>query len=584
MLFLYLAIGIGFLLGAAVITYLAVRDYINGKKNKKLQQKQEEMQHTTQIYQKTMRSTMRIFREVCYVDLEKNKYVLVYPESTNRVRKGNYEEGLAALFRTGVLSEDDTEQVQQLLSVAHIREALADREYIEIRCRYQDKNGEMEECVVSITVADRKRGRVGSVTLAIRSIEDILRKEEAQRELLELSAQRAEAANRAKSDFLSTMSHDLRTPMNAIIGMASIAQMHTDEPERVADSLNKILLSGERLLGIINSVLDMSKIESGNVILEEKPLSLPVFLEEMAEMFKTQTREKNLKFRLQIDPMEHENVIGDEQRISRIVTNIMGNAIKYTQAGGTVSLHAEEKTSDVTGRGCYQLVFEDTGIGMEQSFVDQIFEPFSRAADSRTTATEGSGLGMSIALGLARMMGGDIRVESRPGVGSTFTVTLYLKINDSLDGAGQSRDAGDKKNIMLEDFAKADYTGKRALLVDDNELNIEVAQEILEMTGISVETAVNGQEAVDLITQKPEHYFDIVFMDIQMPVKNGYEATAAIRASGREDLKRIPIIAITADAFAEDIKKANQAGMNDHIAKPIDFAKLEIVLREWVQE
>lgn len=702
-----LAIGIVFILGVSLILFMTIRDYRKEIRNQKLWEERQAMAYTAQLYQKTMTSAILSYRRIYYVDLENDTYQLIYPENSGEEETGQYRNALTH-FYLGKIVQEEREEIRQILSLENIRKELLDKEYFEIRCGLLDENETTETCVLTITTADRTGGRPVSATISIRSIENVLRKEEAQRELLALAAQRAEEANRAKSDFLSNMSHDIRTPMNAILGMTAIAAMHIDDKDRVADALNKITLSGKHLLGLINNVLDMSKIESGKVSLTENEFNLSDAIEGLVSLFHTQVAAKKLELKVNTVAVEHENVIGDEQRLQQIFVNIMGNAVKFTPEGGEIRLSITEKTSKVIDRGCYEFVFEDTGIGMEKDFIDQIFEPFARAADTRTTRIEGTGLGMPIAVNIARMMGGDIQVESKLGQGSKFTVTIYLKINyitqedlqalvslpvlvvddeeaacisaceilNSLkmqaeyvlngdaavariskahedredfsvvildwkmpgkDGVETAREirkvAGDdipiiilsaydwadieqeatlvgvnafiekplfksrmthvlkdvlgirnqeEKESELDSFREHDYSGKRVLLVEDNELNIEVASELLEIVGLKVETAYNGEEAVEKVSEKPAGYYDLIFMDIHMPIMNGYQATAAIRASERKDLKEIPIIAMTADAFVDDVKRAKEAGMNGHIAKPVDIAKLEKAMEEWI--
>jgi signal transduction histidine kinase/ActR/RegA family two-component response regulator len=467
--------------------------------------------------------------------------------------------------------------MKAFLSLDNIHKELKDKNYMEIRCKHTGLDGVTESCSLTITVVDRRDGEPVTATLTIRSIENMLRQEEAQRELLVLTAQRAEAANHAKSDFLSNMSHDIRTPMNAILGMTNIAVTHIDDKKRVMDALNKIRLSGKHLLGLINSVLDMSKIESGKLSLNEEAFNIREAAENLLNLVHSQIEEKSLELKVDAIQIEHENVTGDEQRLQQILINIIGNAIKFTPDGGRITLNLQEKISEVSDRGCYQFIIEDTGIGMESDFVNKIFEPFSRAADSRITHIEGSGLGMSIAINIARMMGGDIKVESELGKGSKVTVTVYLKTD--YDRKTESEEG---KEPEMAVFQNHDYSGKRVLLVEDNELNIEVAGELLTMVGFTVEYAYNGREAVDKVVKNPAGYYSMVFMDIQMPVMNGYEAAAAIRAEGRPDLKELAIVAMTADAFADDVKKAHEAGMNGHIAKPIDVSRLEQVIEKWI--
>ena len=543
-----------------------------------------------------------------------------------------------------------------------------------------------------------------ALTLTVRSIDDIIHREEEQKEMLALAAERAETANLAKSDFLSRMSHDIRTPMNAILGMTAVAGMHIDERERVLDALGKITISSKHLLGLINEVLDMSRIESGKVSLTESAFNLSDTIESLLTVFHSQMDAKGLEFSASIAKLEHEDVIGDEQRLQQIFMNIMGNAIKFTPSGGKISIHIEEAPSHITGSGLYKFTFEDTGIGMEKDYIEKIFEPFSR-----TGKIEGTGLGMTIAVNIARMMNGDIQVESTLGKGSKFTVMVYLQLDDvtqadidafatlpvlvvddeqtacesaceilkslnmdaeyvldgdtavrrvaeakaaaqdfsvvildwkmpgkdGVDTAKELRDTiGDdipiiilsaydwaeieaeameagvdafiekplfksrltkvlkdvlglgndeKATTALDTFRQQDFSGNRVLLVEDNELNIEVATELLDVVGIQVESAANGRLAVNRILETEPGYFDLIFMDIQMPVMNGYEATGIIRASGREDLAKIPIIAMTADAFADDIRKSENAGMNGHISKPVDIKKLEDALHAWIK-
>lgn len=387
----------------------------------------------------------------------------------------------------------------------------------------------------------------------------------------------AKRADNAKTDFLSRMSHDIRTPMNAIIGMTVIANTHLDDKEKVGDCLQKISVSGNYLLSIINDVLDMSKIESGKFTLSEENINLCKLLDSFMEILRPSAKEKHHTITLNKHDIVHENIVGDSLRIQQMFVNIVSNSIKYTNDGGMISIDVTEKAVGNKNVGCYEFIFRDNGIGMSEEFLKNIFEPFERAEDERVGKQQGTGLGMAITYNLVKMMNGEIHVSSKLGEGSEFVVTLFFKIgNGAAEEPALSADNG------IKELQTSDYSGERILLVDDNELNREIAAELLEMTGLSVEEAVNGLDAVEKFGDSPNGYYKLIFMDIQMPVMNGYEAAEKIRKLERPDAGNIPIIAMTADAFAEDVKKAHNAGMNEHIAKPLDISKLAAVLKEWL--
>ncbi|MGN0323752.1 MAG: response regulator [Oliverpabstia sp.] len=542
-----------------------------------------------------------------------------------------------------------------------------------------------------------------------RNVDDLIKKERQQEMALQSAFDAAEIANRAKTDFLSNMSHDIRTPMNGIIGMTAIASAHIDDKERVQDCLKKITHASKHLLSLINEVLDMSKIESGKVDLVEEEFNLSDLIDNLLTMTNSQIAEHHHELSVNISGVTHEAVVGDSLRIQKIFTNLMGNAVKYTPDGGKIKLSITEKPCNQARVGCYEVIFEDNGIGMSEEFQDCIFEPFARADDdSHVNKVQGTGLGMTISRNIVRMMGGDIKVESKLGVGSRFTVTMYLKLQEtevvqydkfvnldvlvadddelSLESCcGMLNDLGMKaegvstgmeavEQVLLHHQQKRDYfaciidwrmpdmdgiattrairkvvgkdvpiiiisaydwsdieqeartaganafiskplfrsrlvktfsslvdsddyeeqetpfvtleaidlKGSRALLVEDNELNAEIATEILEMTGLTVEHVVDGVEAVDKMAECEDGYYDMVFMDIQMPRMNGYDAARAIRAMDRNYCRQVPIIAMTANAFAEDVHAAKTAGMNEHIAKPLDLNTLAKILSKWI--
>lgn len=517
----------------------------------------------------------------------------------------------------------------------------------------------------------------------------------------------AENASRAKTEFLSNMSHDIRTPMNAIIGLTAIAGANIESQDRVVECLGKITKSSRHLLGLINEVLDMARIESGRMSLAEEDFSLPELVDNLLTLTKPAIDEHKHQLEVHVEHIEHEAVCGDSLRIQQVFVNLMSNAVKYTPDGGNITLTIKEKPNGFSELGCYEFSIEDNGIGMTPEFQKIMFEPFSRADDHRTTKVQGTGLGMAIARNIVNLMNGNIQVESAPNKGTKITVTVYLKLQENekeqekelldlpvlvvdddktccestvatlqeigiagewvlngkeavercaarhktgrdyfavildwkmpeMDGIATARrirecvgedvtiiiltsfdfseieeearavgvnafmakplfrsrltatlrqfTSGKKeKNARnyLEDFAKENYAGKRILLVEDNALNREIATEIIGMTGVTIDSAENGKIAVEKVMEAPEKWYDLIFMDIQMPIMNGYEATAAIRALAGSRGK-VPIIAMTANAFAEDVQLAKNTGMNEHIAKPLDLNKLNDVLKQWL--
>lgn len=394
--------------------------------------------------------------------------------------------------------------------------------------------------------------------------QETLEKERQAKLLLEDALKKAEKANKAKSDFLSRMSHDIRTPMNAIIGMTELAQLHMGDEEKQRDYLNKIASSGAHLLGLINEILDVSKIESGVMELSESPLNLRALAGEAAEMVRISMENSQQEFQVDIDESFDPWVMGDARRIRQVLVNILENASKYTGQRGKITFSVCEFKKEEQRTGTYRFIIEDTGIGMKPEYMEHIFEPFSRADDSRTSKVPGTGLGMTIVKNLISMMDGDIRVESEYGKGSRFTVTLCLDKCGNTGEAIQPAVSG----------PEAACRGLRVLLVEDNELNRQIASEMLKLLGVRVEMAENGREAVEAVCSHPALYYDAVFMDVQMPVMNGYEATREIRGSGMERIGELPIIAMTADAFAEDVKRARLSGMNGHLAKPVSIELL----------
>ena len=513
----------------------------------------------------------------------------------------------------------------------------------------------------------------------------------------------AETANRAKSTFLSNMSHDIRTPMNAIVGLTAIAGANIESQDRVIECLSKITKSSRHLLGLINEVLDMARIESGKMTLAQEDFNLPDLVDNLITLTKPVIDEHKHNLDIHINHIEHGSVCGDSLRIQQVFVNLMSNAVKYTPDGGNITFSIEEKPNGFSELGCYEFTIEDNGIGMSPEFQKIMFDPFSRADDHRTTRVQGTGLGMTISRNIVNLMNGNIKVESTLHKGTKITVTIYLELQEKekeqdrnlmnlpvlvvdddkiccestvatlkeigitgewvlsgreavercyahhelkndyfavildwkmpdMDGIETARQirkrigkeitiivltsyefseieeeakaagvdafiakplfrsrltatlrqftSGRKEKTArnyLDELSEADYTGKRILLVEDNELNREIAVEILQMTGAEVETAENGKIAVEKVEASPKGLYDLIFMDIQMPVMNGYEATAAIRSLPGENGK-LPIVAMTANAFAEDVQLAKNTGMNGHIAKPLDMNKLKDVL------
>lgn len=541
-------------------------------------------------------------------------------------------------------------------------------------------------------------------------ITDVTELREMQRKLTEQTAamqdalEAAEKANLAKSEFLSRMSHDIRTPMNAILGMTTIAGAHIQDPRRIQDCLGKITVSSKLLLSLINEVLDMSKIESGRIVLAEEEVNLAELVHGVVTMVQPQIQSKNLTFRTYVSNISHETVISDMQRLQQVVLNLLSNAVKYTPPEGSILLTINEKPSERADMAFYEFVVSDTGIGMKQEFLERVFEPFERADDDKIQSIQGTGLGLSICKSIAELMGGTIQVESSYGEGSQFTVSVCLQIqeepmDDSIlwglslllvdddeftcqntcerleefgvraEWATEGRAAlakleqakaegkdyfaviidykmpdingiettrlirermgadlpiimisaydlsdqmdeakaagangfitkplfcsrliyklkqfadGKDREITAQPIINASYEGKHVLLVEDNELNREIVVEILSDAGAVVDVAENGKIAVEKVEGSSEGTYDLIFMDMQMPVMDGCTAAVKIRALPREDVKALPVIAMTANAFADDRQKTREAGMNGHLTKPIDMEQLQMVLEQWL--
>ena len=374
----------------------------------------------------------------------------------------------------------------------------------------------------------------------------------------------ADARNRAKNDFLANMSHDIRTPMNAIVGYTNIANSHADNPVVIRDCLEKIGSSSHFLLSLINDILDISKIESGKMQLSIGECDLEAIFRRIKDITGLQAKNKGLRISYDHSTVKHYQVLSDELRLEQVLVNIVSNAIKYTPEGKSVDLIAEELPGEEKGKNRYRFIVRDTGIGISEDYLPHIFDSFTREQSTRTNRIQGTGLGLAITARVVEQMGGTILVKSKQGEGSEFTVELDL---ESLEIPEQAVEEEAEGRIF-------DLSGKRVLLVEDNDINAEIAAMLLSQYGLTVERAGNGKIGMEKVRDNAAGYYDAVLMDIQMPVMNGYESTRAIRGLEREDCSTLPIFAMSANAYDDDVRECLDAGMNGHVAKPFDPEKL----------
>ena len=397
-------------------------------------------------------------------------------------------------------------------------------------------------------------------------------KDEKYKAELLIAAKKAEAANEAKTEFLQRMSHDIRTPINGICGMVNIADHYADDMEKQTEYRTKVKEASNLLLELVNEVLDMSKLESDEVILEEIPFNLSSIYREVFVVIEQMAAEQNIRIEWEKKEIIHKNLIGSPGYVKRVMMNILSNAVKYNRENGHIYISCIEIPSEQPEMITMEFVCRDTGIGMTEEFQKCVFEPFAQEHTGSRTKFAGTGLGMPIAKNLVEKMGGTITFESKEGVGTTFVIRLPFKINLYADKREEQKDVSEKS-----------IKGLHILLAEDNELNMEIAEFMLQNEGADVTKAWNGQEAVEVFKKSEPGEFDVILMDIMMPVMNGYEATKMIRSLDREDAKAIPIIAMTANAFTEDRLRAKEAGMDEHISKPVDVRLLVKVICKLVE-
>ena len=397
-------------------------------------------------------------------------------------------------------------------------------------------------------------------------------KDEKYKAELLIAAKKAEAANEAKTEFLQRMSHDIRTPINGICGFVNMADHYADDIKKQTEYRTKVKEASNLLLELVNDVLDMSKLESGEIVLEEIPFNLSSIYREVFVVIEQMAAEQNIHIEWEKKEITHRDFIGSPGYVKRVMMNILSNAVKYNRENGHIYISCMEIPSKQPEMTTMEFVCRDTGIGMSEEFQKCVFEPFAQEHTGSRTKFAGTGLGMSIAKNLIEKMGGSISFESEEGVGTTFVIRVPFKINLEAD-----------KRVEQGDVSEKSIKGLHILLVEDNELNMEIAEFVLQNGGADVTKAWNGKEAVELFRKSEPGGFDAILMDIMMPVMNGYEATKMIRSLDREDAKTIPIIAMTANAFTEDRQKAKEAGMNEHIVKPVDVELLIKVIHKLVE-
>ena len=477
------------------------------------------------------------------------------------------------VYRDTVVTEDYREIFDQFFSDDNIRRSL--REDRSPALTYAAiLNGKEHYLQAKLVKVPEDEGEIHQMIVAFSDVDAYVREQERTQQELRVQRLKAEAASKAKTDFLFNMSHDVRTPMNAIIGFTNMALKDAGDPAKVRESLDKVQLSGNMLLTLINDILDMSRIESGKVTVNESRVDLGGIFEDIRSVMESSAAAKGISISFECSGILNRHVWADAPRISRIMVNLISNAIKYTESGGRVLVTCTQVGEAAQGVGTYRFTVKDNGIGMSEEFQKQMFEEFAREENSNTRGIQGTGLGLPLAKSLTEIMGGRIACESKQGIGSTFKITLPLRIQK--DDEIIATDTSDGRGVS------ADLSGRRVLLVEDNELNSEIAACLLEDKGMLVECAMNGKEAVRMVYDKGADYYDVILMDIQMPVMDGYEATRQIRELYHD--AAIPIIALSANAFEEDRRKSAEAGMDAHVSKPIDSAELFSTMSMFLQK
>ena len=512
-----------------------------------------------------------------YVDLRSGRYH-VFSRGEQRLFKalsdGKYQEFLTHDLEK-IAYPGDWEKIKYRLNISELLHTLA-RQNGNYECEMRVLlQGEYRWVRMQFMKIDDKNRIPRTMAVIITDVQESHSRGDQMEAVLKDACRTAMEANKAKSVFLSSMSHDIRTPMNGIIGMTQIALQHLEERERVEDCLKKIDESSRHLMELINEVLDMSRIESGNKILLAEPVQLQELIKGVITVCQPEILEEHQKLTVDIDELGEDCVMVDPVRLRQIFTNILSNAVKYTPAGGKIYVEAHKLPEKVKDGTCYQFKIRDNGIGMSEEFQQKLFEPFTREDNSMTNAKQGTGLGLSIVKSVVMMMGGTIEVDSVQGKGTTFTIVLPLPgVDGSVAEKKETSETTEDTGLMFD--------GHRILLAEDNEINREIACELLENRGLMVESAQNGEEAFEKVRSNEEGYYELILMDIQMPGMNGYDATRAIRNLESAYAKNIPIIALTANIFEDDIMKAIDSGMNEHITKPMDMRVVEKILSKWL--
>ena len=468
-----------------------------------------------------------------------------------------------------VIAEPFQEAYREFIDMSTVAKRLEKREMLSSTAQTVD---ERWLTMIIVPQGYDKNGKLCTVLVANRDATEEKEREIEQDKNLRNALAAAEHANKAKTVFLNNMSHDIRTPMNAIIGFTALATAHIDNTELVLDYLKKIRTSGQHLLSLINDVLDMSRIESGSVEIEYAAVHLPDILNDLKTIIQGSSYSRQQKLSIDTQDILYEDIITDKLRLTQVLLNISSNAVKFTPAGGRISICVSEKPCNRDGFATVIFRVKDNGNGMSQEFRKHVFDSFSREHTVTENGIGGSGLGMAIAKNIVDMMGGTIQVESEVGKGTEFTVAFECKIAGAAVKQEPAPEPGDlikSENQKPQVESKRNYKGKKALLVEDNELNREIATAIIKEIGLDVDIAEDGTDAVNMMSSAEGRKYDLIFMDIQMPKMDGYTATREIRTLDDPKCANIPIIAMTANAFEEDRKKAIKAGMNGHIAKPI---------------